>query len=341
MRASRMGILGLAMAVLGAVPAAADPISDFYQGKSLTLVVGSGTGGGYDTAARLVADHLGRHVPGNPTFVVRNMPGASSVRAAEWLASAAPRGGVTVGLLQPTIVTNKLVDRKAKYEPDKFIWLGRLATAPLFGVVRSDAPVQTIADAKKREVILGANSATGTAATVPWALNRLIGTKFHVVRGYASAATVGLALERGEAQGVGSESWDYIVERKPDWLSEKKVRFLYFIGLKRFSKMPDVPAIVELATNDRDRAVLKLLGVAATLGRSFAVTPGTPNDRAAALRKAFAATMADPAFVADAKKRKIDVDFASGEEVQATVDDIVATPESVVARYNAVTQPMD
>lgn len=341
MRASLTGILGVVTVALATMPASADPVSDFYQGKSLTLVVGSGTGGGYDTAARLVADHMARHIPGAPTLVVRNMPGASSVRAAEWFASAAPRGGVVIGLFQPTIVTNKLVDRKAKYQPEKFIWLGRLATAPLFGVVRSDAPVKTIAGAKKREVIMAANSATGTAATVPWALNRLIGTKFHVVRGYASAATVGLALDRGEAQGVGSESWDYIVERKPDWLTEKKVHFLYFIGLTRFSKMPDVPAIVELAANDQDRAVLKLLGVAATLGRSFAVTPGTPADRAAALRKAFAATMHDPAFVSDAKKRKIDVDFASGQDVQATVDDIVATPASVVARYNAVTQPMD
>ena len=158
--------------------------------------------------------------------------------------------------------------------------------------------------------------------------------------GYASAAAVGLAVERGEAEGIGSASLEFL-ESKPDWLSGKKIGFIYFIGLTRDPKFPDVPAIVELGKNDADRAVLKLLGVAATLGRSFATTPGTPPDRASVLRTAFAAMMRDPAFIADAEKRKIDLDFAPGSEMQAAVDDIVAMPDSVVTRYNAVIQPMD
>lgn len=337
----RLAAMAASVIMVFAVPASADAISDFYKDKSLTMVIGSDAGGGYDLAGRLVAQYLGKHIPGNPTFVPRNMPGASSVRAAEWFGSAAPGGGQTVSLLQATIVTNKLVDRKAAYEPDKFIWLGRLSTAPLFGLVRSDAPIKTVEEAKTKNVILAANSATGTAATVPWALNRLAGTKFKVVRGYASAAAVGLAIDRGEAEGIGSASWEYI-ESKPDWLGDKKMmRLIYFIGLTRFAKTPDVPAIVELGKSDEDKAVLKLLGVAATIGRSFAATPNTPPDRAAALRKAFADMMKDPAFIADAEKRKVDLDFASGDEIQKDVAEIIAIPDSVVKRYDAVTQPMD
>jgi tripartite-type tricarboxylate transporter receptor subunit TctC len=323
-----------------AAPVSADAISDFYKDKSLTMVIGSDAGGGYDLAGRLVAQYLGKHIPGQPTFVPRNMPGASSVRAAEWFGSAAPGGGTTVSLLQATIVTNKLVDRKAAYDPARFIWLGRLSTAPLFGLVRSDAPIKTVEEARTKDVILAANSATGTAATVPWALNRLAGTKFKVVRGYASAAAVGLAIDRGEAEGIGSASLEYI-ESKPEWLGDKKMRLIYFIGLTRYPQTPDVPAIVELGKNDEDKAVLKLLGVAATIGRSFAVTPNTPPNRAEALRKAFADMMRDPEFIAAAEKRKVDLDYASGDEIQKDVADIVAIPDAVVTRYNAVTQPMD
>lgn len=333
------GVAAVTM-TLATTPASADAVSDFYAGKSLTLVIGSDAGGGYDLAGRLVAQYLGKHIPGNPSFVPRNMPGASSVRAAEWFGSAAPGGGATVSLLQATIVTNKLVDRKAAYEPDKFIWIGRLSTAPLFGLVRSDAPIKTVEEAKSKEVILAANSATGTAATVPWALNRLIQTKFKVVRGYASAAAVGLAIDRGEAEGIGSASWEYI-ESKPEWLAEKKMRLIYFIGLTRYAKTPDVPAVVEFGQTDEDKAVLKLFGVASSIGRSFAVTPGTPLDRAAALRKAFADMMHDPAFVAEAEKRKVDLDFAPGTEIQADVAEVIAIPDTVVKRYDAVTQPMD
>jgi tripartite-type tricarboxylate transporter receptor subunit TctC len=206
--------------------------------------------------------------------------------------------------------------------------------------VRNDQNIKTIEDAKTREVIFAANSSTGTGATVPWALNRLIGTKFRVVRGYTSAAAVGLAVDRGEAQGIGSTSWEYL-ETKPDWVAEKKITFLYSIALERDPKIPDVPAIVELAKNEEDRAVLKLLGVAATLGRSLAVTPGTPADRVTALRAGFDAMMRDPAFVADAQKRKIDLSSASGAEIDTAVRDIVGVPDSVVARFNAVTQFMD
>ena len=333
------GVIGAVAAALMAAPTGAQAATDFYKDKTLTFMIGSGTGGGYDMVGRMLAQYMGPHIPGHPTIVPKNMPGASSVRAAEWFGSAAPKDGTVIGMFQPTIIPNKLVEPDAKYEPEKFNWLGRVSTSSQFGMVWFDAPATTIEAAKTREVILAANSATGTGATVPWALNRLIGTKFRVVKGYPSAAEVGLAVERSEAKGMGSTSWDYM-ETKP-WIGEGKVCFMYTIGLTRDPKIPDVPTIVELAKNEEDRNIFKLLSVASTIGRSPAATPDTPADRLAILRQAFVATMNDPAFIADAQRRKIDLEFASGEEIGAAVREIIAMPPSVVARYDAVTQPMD
>jgi tripartite-type tricarboxylate transporter receptor subunit TctC len=335
----RQMIAVVSLMAAAALPVTAHAADDFYKGKTITFVIGSGTGGGYDLVGRMLAQHMVKHIAGNPTIVPKNMPGSSSVRAAEWFASVAPKDGTTIGMFQPTIIPNKLVDKDARYQPNKFGWLGRVSTSSQFGMVWFDAPATTIEEAKKKEVIMAANSATGTGATVPWALNRLIGTKFHVVKGYPSASEVGLAVERGEAKGMGSTSWDYMATRP--WIREGKVKFLYSIGLERDPKIPDVPTIVEFAQNDEDRSIFKLLSVAATIGRSPALAPGSPNDRLVELRKAFEATMQDPAFIAEAEKRKVDLEFATGEDIGKAVSDIIAMPKSVVDRYNEVIQPMD
>jgi tripartite-type tricarboxylate transporter receptor subunit TctC len=332
-------MIGLMAAAAVLIAPATVQAADFYKDKTITFVIGSGTGGGYDMVGRLLAQHIVNHIAGNPIIVVKNMPGSSSVRAAEWFGSVAAKDGTVIGMFQPTIIPHKLVEPQAKYEPEKFGWLGRISTSSQFGMVWFDAPATTIEEAKKHEVILAANSATGTGATVPWALNRLIGTKFHVVKGYPSAAQVGLAVERGEAKGMGSTSWDYM-ETRP-WIREGKVRFLYTIGLERDPKIPDVPTIVELAKNEEDRSIFKLLSVASTIGRSPAAAPGSPEARTAELRQAFEATMKDPAFMADAKKRKIELEYASGQDIANAVHDIIALPKSVIERYNAVTEPMD
>ena len=336
----RMTMLGLMGVMVAAAPLAAQTPEQFYKGKTMTFVIGSGTGGGYDMVGRMLAQHMTPHIPGKPAIVVKNMPGSSSVRAAEWFGSVAAKDGTTMGMFQPTVIGNKLVEGDAvKYEPEKFAWLGRISTSNQFGLVWFDAPATTIEEAKTREVIMAANSATGTGAIVPWALNRLIGTKFRVVKGYPGAAEVGLAVERGEAKGMGSTSWDYM-DTKP-WIAEGKVKFLYTISLDRDPKIPDVPTIVELAKTEEDRSIFKLLSVASTIGRSPAVAPGTPPDRVAALRKAFDDTIRDRGFLEDAKRRTVELEYASGEEIAKAVAEIIAMPKQVVDRYNTVTQPMD
>ncbi|MGE5537027.1 MAG: Bug family tripartite tricarboxylate transporter substrate binding protein [Gemmatimonas sp.] len=332
-------VAAAAVLALGAADASADAVADFYKGKNINLVIGSGEGASYDLVGRLVGQFLQRHIPGNPTIVPRNMPGASSVRATEYFYNVMQRDGTSLAFVQPTVVLNKITDPNAKYEPHEFKWLGRVGEVVTVGVVWHTAPALTVEEAKSKEVVFGAAGASGYAAQIPWALNRLVGTKFNVVRGYESMATEILAMERGEVQGIGSLVWDYFPVSKPDWVANKTVRPIYTISLTRHRSLPDVPTIVELASNDLDRNVMKLFGGTLSIGYAVATTPGVPADRLAALRQAFEAVVKDPEFIAEAKKRETDVDPLPGAELDKIVAELVAMPREVVAKMNEVIQP--
>ena len=325
-------------ALLWAAGVKADPVEDFYKGKSISLIIGLGEGGGYDLSARLVAQYLGAFIPGHPTIVPRNMPGAGSIAAAEYVYNVAPRDGTTLLVVQPTFVLEKLGDMSRKYESDKFTYIGRVDQSVLVGLVWHTSPAQSIEDLKRIPITVSANGAAGTSATMPWALNRMIGTRMKVVLGYDSSAAMGLAMERGEADGNGSTSWDYL-ETKHEWFDEKQIRILYTIALTRFAKIPDVPTILELTDNDRDRNALKLIASTSTIGRAVMSTPGVPPDRLEALRRAFDKMVADPQFRADAATRRLGVDPMAGEDLQRIVADVAGQPQEVVDRMVAATQP--
>ena len=335
----RLVFVLMAALMMGAAPAESQSTADFYRGKSISLIIGFGEGGGYDLSARLVAQYLPRFIPGNPSIVPRNMPGASSVRAVEYFHNVAPRDGTALGFFISTITLDKATDRSLKYEPERFTWIGRVDSAVTFGTVWHDAPAQSVEAAKRQKLILAAIGPAGTAATVPWALNRLIGTQFAVVTGYDSSATMGLAMERGETQGIGSTSWDYLLT-KPDWLAEKKIRILYTLGLARDARAPDAPTILELVTSPRDKQVMTLIASTSTIGRALVAPPDLPADRAAALRQAFQEMVQDPAFLADAKKRQLGVDPLPGSAIQDLVAEVMAMPAEVVETMKSVTQPM-
>lgn len=337
--AERCLAMGLFVCGLHAVNASADTVEGFYRGKNISLIIGSGEGASYDLVGRLVGQYLQRYIPGHPTVVPRNMPGASSVRATEYFYNAMPRDGTSLAFVQPTVVLNKITDPTAKYEPREFKWLGRVGEVVTVGVVWHTAPAHTVEEATQKEVIFGAAGATGYAATIPWALNRLIGTKFNVVRGYQSMATEILALERGEVQGIGSLVWDYFPVSKPDWVEKKMVLPIYTISLARYRSLPEVPTIVELAKNDLDRNVMKLFAGTLTIGYAIAATPQIPNDRLSALRNAFDSAVRDPEFLAEAKRRDTEVDPLSGPEVDRIVADLVAMPREVIDKMNTVVQP--
>jgi tripartite-type tricarboxylate transporter receptor subunit TctC len=331
-------LIGVLASWLAMTQTAADPIADFYRGKTLTVVIGSGEGGVYDLGGRLMARHLARFIPGHPTIVPQNMPGASSVRAASYIYNVAPRDGTVFGTAQPTIILDKLLDPSAKFEPEKYTWVGRLQPMTLVGIAWKGAPDHTMADARERKLIVGASGASGTSAIVPRALNRVAGTHFQVVSGYESQTPQLLAMERGELEGVGSASLSDILARQ-DWIKNDMVSFLYTIATRRSTRLPDVPTIVEFAQNDLDRTVLRLLGSVTEIGFTIMAPPNIPAERAASLRMAFREMVRDPDFLADAAKIGLDPEPLSGEDLQSAVADTLGATSEALERLREVTQP--
>jgi tripartite-type tricarboxylate transporter receptor subunit TctC len=332
---------GLAAVLLTAVqsalaPAAAQGVgpADFYRGKTVNLIVGSGEGGGFDLSARLVAQFLGRTLPGNPTIVVANMPGASGLRAAEYVYNVAPRDGTAIAITQPSIVLHKVLNASARFSPLDFTWIGRLGSFVTYGVVWHTAPVQTIAQAKSRELILGAVGPSGPGAMLPAALNQLAGTRIAIVKGYKSASELGLAMERGEVHGSGSSSWEYIHGK--GWIDKKLARMLFTIGQTRSATVPDVPTVVELASDARGKNIMRLAASASEIGRAFMAPPGVPAERASALRRAFAQMAKDPDFIAESKRRSLDVEPLSAEDIRKIVADAMSMSADVVEGTRAI-----
>jgi tripartite-type tricarboxylate transporter receptor subunit TctC len=336
----RRGALLIAAALAGASasPAAApaQPAADFYRGRTMSLVVGSGEGGGFDLSARLTAPFLTRHIPGRPTIVVQNMPGASGLRAAEYLANLAPRDGSVIAITQPSIVLDKALNPAARFDPLAYAWIGRLATFTTFGVVWHTAPVQSIAEARARELIVGAVGPSGPAVMLPAALNRLAGTKLTIVKGYKSAADLGLAIERGEVQGSGSSALEYVAGK--GWLERKLARLIYTIGLARDARAADVPTVVELVPDAGGKDIMRLAAGPSAIGRSIIAPPGLPTDRAAALRQAFGELVSDPEFIAESARRGLDLDPLAAAGLRAIVADAMAMPADVVAGLRAIAE---
>ena len=332
------GVIAAAALTATTSVACADPIEDFYRGRQIQLIIGVGEGGGYDLSARLAAMHLSKFIPGNPTIVPRNMPAAGSIAAAEYVYSLAPKDGTVLGMFQPTYITEKINDTRRKYEYEKFTYIGRVDSSVLVGLAWHDSPVQSVEDAKKTEVALAAVAAAGTSATMPWALNRILGTKYKVVMGYPSSAAMGLALERGEAQGIGSTSWDYLLTKR-EWLEEKKVKILYVIALQRFRDLPDVPTVMEIVDNPLDKNALKLISSTSSVGRALLAPPDNDKARTAALRAAFDKMAKDPEFLADAERRRLGSDTLDGQSLQDLVADVAAQPPDVIERMKELTSP--
>jgi tripartite-type tricarboxylate transporter receptor subunit TctC len=330
--------LSACFATVATLAQAQQSVEEFYKAKPINFIIGTGEGGGYDFSSRFAAQYLGKFLPGNPTIIPRNMPGAGSIAAAEYMFSVAPHDGTYLAMFQPTFILEKLNDPRRKFVSQDFTYIGRMDSSTLVGLVSDKSPAQTIDEAKKVEVVLSANAAAGTSATIPWALNRMIGTKFKVILGYNSSAAMGLAIDRGEAFGNGSTSWDYLLT-KQEWFDEKKIKILYVIALERFSKLPDVPTVLELVTDPRHKNALKLISSTSSVGRAIVAPPNNEPTRTAALRAAYEAMMKDPAFIADAEKRKLGVDFLDGKSLQALVADVATQPQDIVDLLKEMTLP--
>jgi tripartite-type tricarboxylate transporter receptor subunit TctC len=326
----------LALTGLASSTVAADPVADFYRGKSISMVIATAPGGDYDLRARLVARHIGRHIPGNPAIVPRNMPGGVGIQAANYMATVAAQDGTSLHAIMQNMSTHQaLGGAGVEYDTRKFSWIGNTTDTP--NVINSwhTTGIHTIQDAMARELVIGAPGTATASVYYPKSLNELVGTKFKIVTGYPGGNPVNLAMERGEVGGR-INSWASWKATKPDWLREKKIFILVQVALQRHPELAHVPTVIELAKTDEDRAVMTFLSADIPISRAYVTTPGVPADRVQALRRAFDATMKDPQFISEAEKLGMDMSPSTGEEAQKFSDLIANTPAQVLARARAI-----
>jgi tripartite-type tricarboxylate transporter receptor subunit TctC len=331
----RLAASALACVLSTAPLAAQDAVEQFYKGKQISVIVGSSSGGGYDTYARLLARHFGSAMPGNPTMVVQNMSGAGSNRAAGYIYSVAPKDGTAAAAIFPGAVLQPLLsDAPVSHDPNKLIYLGSANSDVYVCYVRSDAPVKTFKDVLTKELIIGASNPGATTYDLPLLLNSVLGTKFRIVTGYAGSREMTLALERGEVQGACGIGWTGIETMHPDWFAKDTIRVLVQLSTKGHDDLNKrgVPRAEELAQSEDDKKVIRLVFSQGIFGRPFVLPPGVPADRVAALRKAFVVALNDKALRAEADKMQLDVDPMSGEELQKLVTDLYDTPRRLVER---------
>jgi len=336
MRISLFAVTALTLAFT--VPGtAAESVAQFYQGKTVRLIVGVAAGSGYDINARTLAHHLSKHIPGNPTIIVQNQPGAGSITMTNQLYNSGPFDGTAIGAAFGGLPTAPLLTPEGvKFDPLKINWLGSTNRETHVTYLWHTSPINSFEDTTKREVVVGAQAPGTTQYDFPIMANAIFGSKFKIVKGYGGTPQIHLAMERGEIEGNGASAWTTLKALNADWIKDKKVKIIAQWALRPNPDLPGVPSVLDLAKNDADRAALLLVLARLDFGRPFLLPPNVPADRVEALRKAFDDTMKDPEFLADAEKLKIDIDPLNGKQVSELIAKVLATPKDVVERVRDV-----
>ncbi len=324
-----------------AMPAAAQ--GDFYKGKTVEVIISTGVGGGLDTNGRIVARHLGNHIPGNPTVVAKNMPGAGHIRAANYVYSQAPKDGTTIGTFIPIFVMAQVLERSKgiQFNPANFQWLVSTSSSNSTVYVWHTTGVRTLDDAMQKQVLMGGTGVGSYNIIYPTVLNSVVGTKFKLVTGYPSTTEIAIAMERGEVQGRAGNNFNSLTSEHGEWLKAGKINLLAQVGLERDPDFANVPLITEYAKTDEDRAILRFFSTDVVIGRPFVTSPGVPAERVAMLRQAFDRMLKDPAFRDDAKKAGIDISPVAGTAIQTIVTDFMNTPANIVVKAKAAMEPRD
>lgn len=329
-----------ALLVSQAMATRADSVADFYSGKTISLIVSTGVGGGVDTNARLVAKYLGTHIPGKPNVVVKNMTGAGHLQATNFLYTQAPKDGTHIGAILPAFVGYQILDgRGAQYDVRKFNFLGSSDVENANLYTWSKLGIKKIEEAKEKQVLMGATGAGSYTVLFPTLLNNVLGYKFKVVAGYKSTNEIHLAMERGEVSGRAGNFFSSLKSQNPDWLAQNKIDMLLQIGEKRDPEWQQVPLLTDLASNEEQRLIFELFSAEIALGRTFITTPDVPADRLAALRKAFEQTMTDPGYLEDIRVAEMQVRPLSHQRAKEIADRIVNMPPALVAKAKAAMEP--
>jgi tripartite-type tricarboxylate transporter receptor subunit TctC len=329
-KALRRSLLFFTLVLAAASPPAGSHAADFYKGKQITVMVGFSAGGTYDATARLFARHLGQHLAGNPTVIVQNMPGAGSMVATMNLFHTAPRDGTTLGVIGGgTVLEPLLGNPQAKYDARQFAWIGGRSRDDFLCVVWHTVPVNNMADAMSREVVVGATGPGSRTQTYPQALNDLAGTKFKIVSGYPGGSEITLALQKGEVEGYCGWAVGSIRQRAPQWLTDGTLKVLAQFTAGK-PDLPNAPVATDLAKTKEGREAIEVLSADSVLAWPLMAPPGLPADRVRELRTAFDAMMKDSALLGDAKKASLDIGAVSGTEMQALIDRLYAAPAPVL-----------
>ena len=321
--------------------AQADAVADFYKGRTVTVVVSSSAGGGYDTLARAVARHIGKHLPGHPVFVVRNMPGAGGMTASNFLFTNADKDGSVIGLVQNNTPFEPLFGtREARYDPVKFNWLGSPSVETAMVLLWHAVPVNSIEDLRQREVAVGVSGANSTPAFFTRLLNATLGTRMKAVNGYPGQNDVLLAMERRELDGHPSAFMSALTSTRPTWLRDKTAKAIVQYGPEKHAELGGVPFAPDLVSHAEDRLVMEAAFAPLALGRPFLAPPNVPAERVAALRAAFAATMADPAFLAEGERIGLGLNAPrSGAQIQEVMERAYRSPPAVIDRLRQLNTP--
>ena len=330
--------LTIGLLVAGAtLPAQAQSVEEFYRAHPINLVIGFPVANAYDTYGRAVARHLGKHIPGNPAVIAVNRPGAGSLAAANYLYNAAPKDGATIATFNRSVPLEPLMGNStARFDARKFNWLGSVGNEVSLCVAWHTSAVKNASDLLAKDFIAGAASFSADTGVFALVLKNVFGAKIKIITGYPGGAEMSLAMEKGEIDGRCGWSWSGVKSQKPEWIAEKQINLLAQIGLQKSSELPDVPLLIDLAANDEQRQILKVIFSRQEFAWPFAAPPDIPNDRRQALLKAFAATLTDPEFLDDAKKVQIDVNPISGVAVEKLIGDLYATPEAVTAKVRNI-----
>jgi tripartite-type tricarboxylate transporter receptor subunit TctC len=312
-------------------PARSAGVEDFYKGKTVSLLIGYSVGGGYDTYGRLVARHLGKHIPGNPSVVPQNMTGAGSLKAATYLYSVAPKDGSVIGTFSRSQGIAPLL-QKAEFDSRNFNWLGSVTDEVSLCVTRQESPVKTFNDLLVTQAAFGGEGAGSDPNIFALLFRNVFGAKIKLVNGYPGTNEIQLAAERGEVDGLCGLSWSTLKGRYPHWLKERKANILVQAGIKKEAELPTVPLATELAKEPDQIQILKLMLVGQAMARPFAAPPGIPADRKAALIAAFDRTTKDPELLAEAQKLNLDVNPVGADQLDALLADAYAMPKDVIAK---------
>ncbi len=326
-----------------ATPAVADPVADFYKGKQMNMIIRSGVGGGYDLYARVLARHIGKHIPGNPQVIPINMPGGGGIKAANYVAKVAPKDGTILTIQSQGLPVDQALDISQGLEADlrTFNWIGNMSSNNQVTVVWHTSKTKSWDDAMKRETVIGTTGAGSISTQIPAIYNNILGAKFRLVVGYADGADVNLAMERSEVEGRATNPWVSYKATTPHLVEKKWIKPIVQIGMTKEDDLSDVPLMRDLAKTPEQKAIVDFISRSVAVGRPIATTPGVPAERVAALRKAFDATMKDPEFLAETEKQRMEIQSMTGQELAQLVNDIIDAPADIKAKVKLAIVPKD